>query len=179
MSAISGLEAAAGVLLVFFVPGYAVVKATFPDWRLRGPTAALRALEIGALAFVLSVTLTVLVGFVLLRAGPAGFQAAWSDPELEAGLGIVALAAFVIGWWEGAYRREPPVRAPNPVDEEAGAWELSRELERLRREERRLLHRVRVAGDDAGRRADSERELASVRERVAELQRVREAEYAR
>jgi hypothetical protein len=173
--------AVAGLLLVFFVPGYAVVKATFPDWRVRGPDPLRRGLEIATLAFVLSVTLTVLVGYFLLDVGPGGFQASWSQPVLEAALAGVALVAFVIGWLRGAYGHEPPVRsrAEGSDDGAEGAWELTRELDRLRREERRLVHRLRAGPADGAAREESERELRRVRDAAGELQREREAEYAR
>ena len=175
------LLAAVGLLLLFFVPGYTVVKAMFPEWRVRGPDALRRGLEIGTLAFVLSVVLTVLVGYVLLAGTPGGFQAAWSQPVLEAALAAIAAVAFVAGWVRGAYGRTPPVgHAPATTDEgEEGAWEISRELDRLQREERRVLHRMRTAPADGAARDRAEQELRQIREKVGEIQRMREAEYAR
>jgi Protein of unknown function (DUF1616) len=175
------LLAAVGLLLLFFVPGYAVVKATFPEWRVRGPDALRRGLEIGTLAFVLSVVLTVVIGYVLLAGAPGGFQAAWSQPVLEAALAAIAAVAFVAGWVRGAYRRDPPVvrNLADPDAGEAGAWEITRELERLQREERRLLHRIRTSPPEGAARDRVEQELRQVREKVGEIQRLREAEYAR
>ncbi|MGA8303254.1 MAG: DUF1616 domain-containing protein [Thermoplasmata archaeon] len=171
-------EVIAGALLVFFLPGYTVTRALFPEWRLRGPGAYLRWLETVALALVTSVVLTVLVGYVLLAAAPGGFQAYWTDPVLEVSLSGVALVAFTAGWVRGAYRREPP---PSPaVAEESGeegAWELTRELERLGREERRLAHALRTSkgpGDEERLRD----ELARVRAERDHLRERREAEYA-
>jgi hypothetical protein len=172
------LEIIAGTLLVFFVPGYTITRALFPEWRLRGPNAYLRLLETVALALVTSVVLTVLVGYLLLAAAPGGFQAYWSDPVLEVSLAGVALVGFVAGWVRGAYRREPPP-SPTFADEsgEEGAWELTRELERLGREERRLNHALRTSKDagDEGRLRD---ELAQVRAERDQLRERREAEYA-
>src|SRR5271154_4391397 len=105
-------EAFAGLLLVFFVPGYTLTKATFPEWRLRGTDALLRVLETVTLALVLSVVLAILVGYALLAAAPGGFQASWSAPLLEACLAGVAVVGFVFGWYRGAYRRGPPPPPP-------------------------------------------------------------------
>ncbi len=171
-------EEAAGLLLVFFVPGYTLTKATFPEWRLRGSDALLRLLETVTLALVLSVVLTLLVGYALLAAAPGGFQAYWSDPLLEACLAGIAAVGFAFGWVRGAYRREPP---PDPASEgEAGedrAWELTRELERLGREERRLSHLLRTLGNDPAATGQFREELDHVRSMRAELQERREAEY--
>ncbi|HTW40342.1 MAG TPA: DUF1616 domain-containing protein [Thermoplasmata archaeon] len=178
MAGASYPEAFVGLLLVFFLPGYTIVKATFPEWRIRGRAAYLRFLEIVTLALVLSVVLTVLVGSLLLLT-PAGFQAYWTDPVLEVVLAAVAFLALLVGWLRGAYRREPPP-APEPSadDSEEGAWELSRELEAIGREERRLRHVLRVGSHDDNETARLNAELARLESRRDELRREREAEYA-
>jgi hypothetical protein len=173
----TGLEIVVGILLLFFAPGYFVTKATFPEWRVRGEDALVRAIEIGTLSFVLSVALTVLVGYALLVGGPQGFQAAWSDPVLEAILFAIAIVAFGVGAARGAYRAIPPVRASTPAPGEEGPFELARELTRLDREEKRLSRELDRAGT-TGLQADLERQLGAVRARRTELQRRREAEYA-
>jgi hypothetical protein len=174
------LEAAAGLLLLFFVPGYAVARAVFPEWRVRGPEAVLRILELLSLGLVLSVTLSVLVGYGLLVGGPVGFAASWSDPVLEAILAGVAAVAFAAGWMRGAYRRTPPPsRAVGDDLGEEGPWQLSRELDRLDREERRLRHRLRTAPVSATDRSELEGRLEEIREAREGLQSAREAAYAR
>jgi hypothetical protein len=178
MSVAVGFEAAAGILLVFFVPGYAVTKALFPEWRVRGPLAVRRGIEIGTLSFVLSLVLTVLAGYVLLVAAPAGFQAYWSSPVLEAVLFGIALAAFVAAYARGAFARQPPAPRPlEPSGGEEGAWQLTRQLDELGRQERRLEHQIRVADPADGPRLRGE--LDSVRAQSAALRASREAEYAR
>lgn len=177
MSDWTGPEFVAGIALLFFVPGYFVTKATFPDWRVRGEEALVRAIEIGTLSFVLSVALTVLVGYSLLVGGPQGFQAAWSDPVLEAVLFGIAVVAFGVGAVRGAYRAHPPLRAPALVPGEEEPFELARELTDLDREERRLRRELDRAGSRE-RHADLQRQLVTVRARKTELQRRREAEYA-
>ena len=112
----TALEVVVGTPLLFFVPGYTVTKAIFPEWRVRGELAFRRLLEISTLGFVLSVVLTVLVGELLLAASPGGFQASWSDPVLESILAGVALVAFVAGFVRGGYARVPPASQAAEVD---------------------------------------------------------------
>ncbi len=177
MDLVGGLEAVAGGLLLFFLPGFAFTRAVFPDWRLRGPGAARRALVTGTLSFVLSLVLTLLVGYALLTVRPGGFVASWCDPVLELALLVVAGVAGAVGWWEGAYAKVPP--PPRRLEEDSGnegAWELSRARDRLGREERSLAHRLRV-GPHPEAASDLKARLEEVREERERLQREREAEY--
>ncbi len=179
MSGASVPEAVAGFLLIFFVPGYALTKAVFPEWRLRGAGAIRRAVEIGTLSFVLSVVLTVLVGYGLLVAAPGGFQAYWSDPVLEAVLAGIAAVGFAAAWGRGAFRRTPPtVPPPEASHAEEGAWELSRELDRLDTEARRVRHRLRTEVRDPAERDRLNARLEEIRSETLEIARRREAEYA-
>lgn len=173
-------ETIAGGLLLFVLPGLTIARALFPEWRFRGPGGPRRALETTTLAFVLSVALTVLVGAVLLGVAPGGFSAAWSDPFLEAVLAAITVIAFAVGLLEGAYQRRPAARGlaeAGPGDE--GAWELTRELDRLRREESRLEGRLAAAAADPSASATLRAELESLRDRRSSLERDREEEYAR
>jgi hypothetical protein len=175
---VNGAEMVAGALLVFFVPGYAVTKAVFPEWRIRGAVATLRLLEVVTLSLVTSVGLTVLVGYALLEGGPNGFQAAWGDPLLEAVLAAVAAVAFVVAWERGAFARTPPAPpAPEPADE-AGTWRLVEQLDELRREERRIRHRLRQAPAGSTEASRLRGELERVRAETSHLQTRREEEYA-
>ena len=179
MSVTGGLEAVIGVLLLFFLPGYALTKATFPEWRLRGARAVSRLVVILSLSFVLSEGLTILVGYVLLAAGPGGFRASWSDPVLEVVLGGVTVVAVAIGGVRGAFRREPPVRtAPEPLAGDEGAFELTVRLDRLQREERRLEHALRRSGKVPAEDAKLRLRLEEIRRARAALVEARESEYA-
>jgi hypothetical protein len=178
MTFIDGAEAVLGGLLLFFVPGFFATRALFPEWRIRGPSALRRLVETVTLSFVLSVTLTVLVGYLLLAATPGGFQAYWTDPVLEAALAGVGIAAFGAGVLRGAYAREVP--APRRAEPDPGgskAWDLTRELDRLRQEERRLRHALRISAGSAEEREIRER-LTKVEDDTEALRRRREAEYA-
>jgi hypothetical protein len=174
----NGLEVVAAGLLFFFVPGYTITKATFPEWRVRGSVAVLRLLEIIALSFVLSVALVVLAGYALLVGGPTGFQAAWSDPVLEALLAAIAAVAFVGGWFRGAYARTPPRPMATEPMEESGTWALVEELDGLRREERRVRHALRVATSGSAEETRLREELDRIRSETTRLQGSREEEYA-
>src|SRR5579859_7954789 len=119
---VSPVEAGVGLLLLFFLPGLALTQAIFPEWRLRGEAAIERIVTTGALALVLSVALTVVVGFGLLNL-PVGFSAAWSDPLLEEILAGIAILGAFVAWRRGAYRRIAP--APPAIESlpgDADGW---------------------------------------------------------
>ncbi len=173
------LQEVAGFLLVFVVPGYTVTKALFPEWRIRGPEALLRTVEIGTLSLLLSVTFTILVGFILGNLPGALFQASWTNPLLETVLAAVTMVAVVVGLLNGAYRREPPRRtAAEPAPGEDRSWELLETMDALHRQERRLRHQLRAREADDPDRGRLEAELRAVKTRGEELRRAREAEYA-
>ena len=172
-------ESVVGLTLVFFLPGYFATKALFPEWRVHGPDGLSRLVEIVTLGFVLSVVLTIVLGYGLLILGPNGFQASWTDPVLEALLAAVAAVAFAAGVLRHAYSREAPAPGgdgPEPAGE--GAWELLHELEALNREERRLRHELRVTKADPNTNARLASEIESVQQRITTLRQRREAEYA-
>lgn len=179
MSGLSAVETAAGLLLVFFVPGYAIAKALFPDWRVRGREGLRRLVELVTLSFLLSVVLTVLVGYFEMTLAPGGFRSYWADPVLEVSLTAVAVVAFALGLARGAYRTVPPPRpAVAPYGGEEGVFDLTLELDRLRREGQRIRHALRTGSPTASERDRLRTRLEEVEGASAELQRRREAEYA-
>jgi len=179
MTFVSVSEGVVGGLLLFFLPGYCVTKALFPEWRVRGPDGSRRLLEIVTIAFVTSIGLTVVIGFGLLDLVPGGFSAAWSNPVLEEALAAVGAVALAASFFRGAWSSTPPkAPAPSVSEGEEGAWELSRELERLGRDERRLQHALRTSAGSAADTARISAELESVRTEREALRRRREEEYA-
>jgi len=179
MTATSLLESFAGLLLVFILPGYTTTRAIFPEWRIRGRDAWRRGVEVVTLSFVLSIGWTVVVGYVLLVAAPGGFQASWTNPELEVALLVISLVTFLVGWQMGAYARTPPpMSGPSPEPGGEGAWELTRELDRIAREERRLEHALRVGSPKGTDPVDLRRQLAALREESSRLRQDRERQYA-
>ena len=172
-------EIVAGFLLVFFLPGYSVTRAAFPEWRIRGPSAVRRAVEEITLSFVLSVVLAVLVGGALLSLTPAGFQASWSNPTLEAALAGIAAIALLVAWARGSFQKSPPSHAfPKEPGGEEGALELTRHLDELSREERRVRHLLRAGVQDPEERERLNKRLEEIRSESLELAARREAEYA-
>jgi hypothetical protein len=165
-----------GLLLVFLLPGYALTKATFPEWRIRGSTAALRAVEILTLSVILSVVTTILVGFVLANGPGPGFSASWSDPLLEVALAAITLTALVLGAARGGFARVPPAGPPlEPSPGSDDGWALVVRLETIDRERRRAQHQLRRSSGPEGDRwrgviAELDQEAATLRSR-------REAEY--
>lgn len=176
MDPLAAAEDIIGLLLVFVLPGYALTKATFPEWRLRGATAALRAVEVLALSLVLSVVTTILVGFVLANGPGPGFSASWSDPLLEVGLAAITLVALAVGAARGAYARIPPTARPlEPSPGSDDGWALVVRLETIDRERRRAQHQLRRS---SGAEVDRWRNVIAELDREATTLRTRrEAEY--
>jgi hypothetical protein len=177
MSVADALGAAAGVLLVFVLPGFALSKAIFPERRVRGPKAIERGVELAALSLVLSVSTTVLAGFALLN-GP-GFSASWTNPLLEAVLAAVTAVALAAAWVRGAFAKVPPAGRPlEPAPGAEGGWELLSALEGLAREERHLRRALRRVPADGAEARRIRGELETVARQRSRLERAREAEYA-
>lgn len=174
MDPFAPFEIVLGLLLVFVLPGYTLTKLLFPEWRVRGDAAGIRAVEIVSLSLVLSVALTIAIGFLLAN-GP-GFSARWSDPVLEGILAAVTLVALAGGAARGAYRHDAPAAPglePSPGSDDG--WGLVVRLETIDRERRRAQHQLRRAGGSEADRwratiADLDREAAALKAR-------REAEY--
>ncbi len=174
------LSVVVGALLVFFLPGFVMTRALWPERRLlRGAGSARALLETLTLSLVLSVVLTVLVGYLLVEISPGGFQAFWRDPVLEAVLGGIALVAFVAGLLQGAYFRGPVTGEPIATGHgEEGAWELGRQLERLRERERQLKRALARAPASSEGSVRLRSELEEVRAEVESVRRQREDQYA-
>jgi hypothetical protein len=176
MASVNAAEAVAGLALVFFLPGFGLARATFPEWRFRGPEGTVRLIETLALSLFGSVAVTVIVGFGMLNV-PVGFQATWSDPllfELLAGISAIALVVAVL---RGAFARvPPPAPRPRSVEPEDHPFAMIRELEGLMAEERRLRHRLRVLPRQDPERARVSADLDVVVAREAAVAAAREAE---
>ena len=172
-------QAILGGLLIFVLPGFTITKAVFPEWRVLRRGSLRRLVELVALSLVTSVAVTVLAGYVLLAAAPGGFQASWSDPVLEIALFAITVVAFVWGLARHAYSRSPPPTlrpSTSRPDLEEKAWEVSGRLERLQREERRILRSLRRVRADGAEEADLRQRLEEVRAETAAVGRAREGE---
>ncbi|MCL4308779.1 MAG: DUF1616 domain-containing protein [Candidatus Thermoplasmatota archaeon] len=172
-------EAILAGALIFFVPGYGVTRATFPEWRVLFPPRRLRLLETVALSFVVSVALTVIAGEILLSTSPSGFQAYWTDPVLEMFLAAISVVAFLVAWARGAFREAPPdayhLVATAPEED---PWMLMQELDRLERVRRRAMHRLRRSEAGSRESAQIQAEIDEIDSRRTKILREREQEYA-
>jgi uncharacterized protein DUF1616 len=176
MASVNALEATAGLALTFFLPGFALARATFPEWRFRGPGGTIRIIETLTLSLFGSVAVTIVVGYGLLST-PVGFQATWSNPLLFEILAGVSLVLLVVAGLRGAFARVPPAGPtlePNIGNE--GAFETIRELDGLKAEERRLRHRLRVLPRDHSERERISDELERLIAREAAVVAAREVE---
>ncbi|HEV2428471.1 MAG TPA: DUF1616 domain-containing protein [Thermoplasmata archaeon] len=172
------IEAWTGFLFVFFLPGFALTRAVYPEQRAFRPLNLLIALQQSVLAVVLSVVLTILVGFLWLGT-PTGVQAHWTSPLLEASLGGVTLVGFAAAALRGSFARVPPSASRGEdAPGESHPLELVRALDRLARDERRLRNRLRVLGAGSSEADEIERSLKRLRGEADRLRAEREAEYA-
>jgi hypothetical protein len=170
------LEALLGGLLIFVLPGLGLSRALFPEWRFRGDAGAVHAVETFTLSVVLSVAVTILVGFALLNL-PVGFSAVWANPTIELLLVLVTVPSFAVAWWRGAFASQAPVGPSlEPMGGEEGGAEAIARAESLARESRRIRHALRVnsAGTDLGRLRE---ELETIEQEARRLGEQREAEY--
>lgn len=103
---------ALGLLLVFFFPGFTLMRMLFPrPEELDTEMGLLFQVVVGA---VMSVVIAVLVGFVLGSPVLKGFIAL----NLWLALGGLSLLFFALGWYRGAYqflgRLHPKLERPLP-----------------------------------------------------------------
>ncbi|MCI4349476.1 MAG: DUF1616 domain-containing protein [Thermoplasmata archaeon] len=169
--------AVGGLLLLFFLPGFAVTRALFPEQRVVRPRSIRTLVEQVTLSVFVSLALTVLVGFALLGTS-GGFGAAPSDPLVELALVAVTVVALVTAVLRGSFSAVPPATVSTEEPGNEGALELVRALDDLAREERRLRHRMRGAPGDSLEHAKVAAELETVRDEATRLRARREAEYA-
>ncbi|MHB8351302.1 MAG: hypothetical protein ACYDFT_01200 [Thermoplasmata archaeon] len=173
------LEDGAGGALLLALPGLAWTRAVFPEWRFRGPLAITRAIETAALALLISVSLTILVGFALTFGSDSGFPATWSDPILEAILAALAVVGLAVALARGGFDRiAPSAPPPEPAPGADSPAPLLGELVRIRRDGRRIEHLMRQRDLPERDRQRLRAELGELRAREGELRRAREAEYA-
>ncbi len=179
------LQIVLGLLLIFVLPGVALIKAMFP--RPGELDQEYNAIYVLALGMTTSVCITILVGFVLgslpVKDDGTGY---FDRPLIIGSLVGITIVFFFLGWWRGAYPwmglLHPklaifpmPVEAPRSTkrhdDLVAEIGELTREHDRLKREIKDLLKRERTHGRKMAdhyreRRLEAEKELEQVREEL-------------
>jgi hypothetical protein len=143
------LQVAAALLLVFFLPGFTLIRVLFPRKEDLNPEYGL--LYQVALGMVLSLVLVVLLGFVLTSFTDAATGRGYFEAgNLWAALSGMTLIFFVIGWWRGAYpvlgRIHPRLlRVPPSIDDTLPRdQKIAAEYRRLALERQRLLRDARM-----------------------------------
>ena len=181
------LQAAVGLLLIFFIPGFTLIRVLFPRKEELNPEYGL--LYQIALGMVMSFVIVVLLGFFLTSmTKPTG--GGYFDPAtLWSSLGGLSIILFVIGWWRGAYpilgkvhpsllRFAVPVDDTLPKDRKVAA-----EYRKLASERQTLLREARMHERKASTTSGESREhhleekqsrLEAIAEIDARLDRLRE-----
>ena len=170
-----------GLLLIFVLPGVALIKWMFP--RPGELDQEYNGIYILALGMTTSVCLTILVGFILGSIKPDNGTGYFDAPYIIGSLVSITVVFFILGWWRGAYpwlglihpslaRFPMPAEAPRTTkrhdDLVARIEELTKEHDRLKREVKDLLKRERTHGRKMAdhykdRRLEAEKELEQVR----------------
>jgi hypothetical protein len=198
------LQVLFGIILVFFLPGYLMVKALFPG-RNELDKEYNVIYEIG-LGMGLSIVIVILDGFFLGSLHQlvgfrdvGGVEKGWFDaPYIWASLLLICLLLFIAGWYRGAFPwmgRLHPRLARVPASEKPEArkkrmdglilklWDLSREREKLRKEVRDSERRSRARGKEMNqyykkKLAESRERLSKVDEEMKKLEEERALELA-
>jgi hypothetical protein len=174
----SPLFATLALVLFFFLPGYLLMKALWPEWRIRGKAAVERGVTMVTGAVVSSTAMTILVGFVL--GNTASFQAGPDNPLLEAVLLVLSVAFFLVGLWRGAYSKWPlpsPSYAEHALKGEDDTEAFVEEIEAIVREELRLKAEIKHAKRENPEKAERlKEELDAHVSRRRELEKARESQ---
>jgi hypothetical protein len=101
-----------GFLLIFFLPGFTLMRMLFP--RAEELDTDMGLLFQMVLGSVMSVVISILVGFVLGSPVFKGFTAT----NIWLVLGTLTIVFFIIGWWRGTYqflgKLHPKLERPLP-----------------------------------------------------------------
>lgn len=198
------LQVAFGLILIFFLPGYLLVKALFPGKNELDKEYNI-IYEIG-LGMGLSIVIAILDGFLLGSLHQLiGFRIVdgrevgyFDTPYIVASLLLICLLLFIAAWYRGALPwmgRLHPSLARVPASEKPRArkqrmdaliikiWDLSRQREKLRRELRDSERKARAHGPEMRshyrKKAEAARaDLAGVDAQIKELEDRRAEELA-
>jgi hypothetical protein len=119
------LRVIVSIFIIFFLPGFFLVQALFPQRNELDEEYDLMYRII--LGIVLSIVITTLDGFILGSIGinPATGKGYWDTPYIFGSLIGISIVLFIIGWYRGAYpllgrgvKTEAPLEIPkNDRDE--------------------------------------------------------------
>jgi hypothetical protein len=163
--------------LFFFLPGFFLMRALFPERTLAGPHGPLHVVESVAGGVFLSVALTILIGFGLGN-GPGTFQATPTEPWLQLGLAAITLIGLAVAWQRGGLSLAQSSRSLSedaPETREAHDLDLwLREMQGIGREEARLRrHRDLARRRGMTTEPELEARLQELKERRRQLERQR------
>jgi len=187
-----------GILLIFFLPGFMLIKSLFP-----GPKdldKEYNTLYVITLGMAMSIVITILSGFVLGSIPPdSSGKGYFKSPYIEINLVVITLILFVVAWYRGGFpimgKLHPSLlRVPKAekaqfkktsderVDELVLEFkELARRRERLKRDihdsERKMAAQSPAMREHYKRKLDRQKEeLDKVKERIKELEELRAEE---
>jgi len=193
-----------GLLLIFFLPGYLLVKALFPGRNELDKEYNL-IYEIG-LGMGLSIVVAILDGFFLgslhqlvgFRTVDGAEKGYFDTPYIVSSLLIICMLLFIAAWYRGAFpwmgrlhpslTRVPASENPKARHERMDGlikqlWDRSREREKLRREVRDFERKARAHGSSMKvhyrkRLEESRKRLDEVDKQMKELEDKRADELA-
>jgi hypothetical protein len=171
------LEPIAGGLLLFVLPGFAWSRALFPEWPLRGPSASIRWVETLTLSFLMSVSLTIVIGSALSRNNTLDFSASWSAPTVELLLLVATAAGLVVAAVRGGLSWDGAPGRPTS-SEEPSITTTFRDLDRIERDRVRARRALRAARGDVDRELECRHELDRLDQEAREVRERREAQIA-
>ena len=178
---LESLQVVAGILLVFFLPGYTFVNLLFPRRNELDPEYDI--VYRLALSMGLSIVIAIIIGFSLNAVSTAEQAYVRPGPLWIAFLSVTAVM-FVLGWLRGAYpwmerihpslyRPAPPRKVGgvriSPERRKAEAGKLLIEQERLRKDLQTSLERSSTSNPQ--RKLYYRRRTDRLRERIEQIDR--------
>ncbi|UCE37403.1 MAG: DUF1616 domain-containing protein [Thermoplasmata archaeon] len=183
------IRIAFGLLLIFFLPGFTLMRMLFP--RPEELDTEMGLFFQAVMGAVMSVVISVLVGFVLGSPQLVGFN----ELNIWLSLGGLSLLFFILGWYRGAYqflgKLHPKLERPLPqtdiVEYNLGPLEdktllefqkLTKERYKLRRDIKAFERKSRVQTKDMmeyyqKKSHKAQKRLSEIDKRIKELEKLR------
>ncbi len=190
------LRIVAGILLIFFIPGFTLVQALFP--RKGELDVEFDLLYRATLAIGLSIVVTILTGFALNSLGinPQTGMGYFTTLYITLSLVLISIILFIFGWYRGAYPlvgkihpvllRLPQLEAESvlPKGKKAVVLQLqtlAKEREDLRRTIKDCERKIKLQSGSMKehyrrKKSEAQEKLKDVDDRLSELQEKRARE---
>jgi hypothetical protein len=187
-----------GIVLIFFLPGFMLIKALFPGSK--DLDKEYNTLYVITLGMAMSIVITILSGFVLGSIPPdSSGKGYFKSPFIEINLVSITMILFAVAWYRGGFPimgrlHSTLLRVPKSekaqfkktpgerVDELVLEFkELARRRERLKRDirdsERKMSAQSPAMREHYKRKLERQKEeLEKVKERIKELEELRAEE---